>query len=924
MSLRRIQATKLILLPCLTGVLTGVGTIGFVELINLVQWLAIGSTDWPLRTIPHLHWARVLLVPMIGGLIVGPLVRFFAPEAEGHGVPEVIEAVMMRGGRIRKRVATVKSLASALTIGTGGSVGREGPVVQIGAALGSTLGQLLRLPAEQIKTLAACGAAGGIAAVFNAPIAEAFFALEVITGNFAMPAFGPVILSSVLATVVSRAYFGDHPAFIVQPYELASVVEIVAYMGLGLFCGIVAVAFVWTMDRFETLAPRLPVPKQWRPAVGGVVLGALILVLPYLYGVGYGTMDAALSGRLSWHLLALLIPAKIIATSLTLASGGSGGVFLPALYIGSVAGGLYGVAVQYLLGSLAAGSGAYALVGMAGVLAAATHSPITAMILLFEVTGDYKIILPVMIVVTLATLIGRALKEDSLYTLKLSRQGIALHRREDIIMRSHTVGAVMRPAEWVIGDGTPLGDIIQCFLQHAVISAYVTDRDDHLVGAISIHDIKDPAVAELGPLVVASEIAERNVQSLNPGDTLAECMDRFVLSEAGELPVVDSSGKLVGVVSRRDVLRVYSTELLRHEYLGAATRDDRGTGAARSLRLPPELSIVRVPTPSWLAGRSLREANLRVTHNLTVVAVQHGGHGEDQLPEPEVPLAAQDILVVVGRPADIEQFRGPMVRGTASLVLVVVMAACLACTALPATAREAPRRSVPLAGGSGCEVRDSVLIHGQRESHDIALTFDACPTRHVPGFAPEIVDELVKAEVPATFFISGKWAESHPENLRMLAAVPFFAIALHGYRHHRLNGAAPATILGEIEDGRAALEKLGVRPQALFRPPFGDRPPGLAALAYRAGVTAVLWDVAPGDPSPNETAAAIERDVLRQAHGGSIIVLHVNGRGVGTAAAVPHLVTRLRERGFRFVTVEELVRQCGADSSRGGQSRSDP
>jgi len=175
LSLRRIQATKLIILPCLTGVLTGAGTIAFVELINLVQWLAIGSTEWPLRVIPQLHWYRVLLVPAIGGLIVGPLVHVLAPEAAGHGVPEVIEAVILRGGRIRRRVATVKSLASALTIGTGGSVGREGPIVQIGAALGSTISQLLRLPAEQTKTLAACGAAAGIAAVFNAPIAGAFF-----------------------------------------------------------------------------------------------------------------------------------------------------------------------------------------------------------------------------------------------------------------------------------------------------------------------------------------------------------------------------------------------------------------------------------------------------------------------------------------------------------------------------------------------------------------------------------------------------------------------------------------------------------------------------------------------------------------------------------------------------------------------------
>ena len=652
-SLRRVRATQLIFLPCLTGALTGAATIGFVELINAVQWVAIGSTDWPLHVVPSLSWWRLLLVPAIGGLVVGPFVHFLAPEAEGHGVPEVIEAVMLRGGRICRRVATVKSIASALTIGTGGSVGREGPVVQIGAGLGSTIGQMLRLPAEQTKTLAACGAAAGIAAVFNAPIAGAFFALEVITGNFAMPAFSPVILSSVLATVVSRAYFGDHPAFVVQPYALESLMEIVAYVGLGVFCGVVAVAFVWTMDHGEALALRMPIPKMWRPAVGGLLLGAMIVFLPHLYGVGYGTMDGALSGSLPWQLLAALLPMKILATSLTLASGGSGGVFLPSLYIGSVAGGLYGVAMQHGLGGIAAGSGAYALVSMAGVLAAATHSPITAMILLFEVTGDYKIILPVMIVATLATMLARALKEDSLYTLKLSRQGIALHRREDLVMRGHTVGELMQAPTWVLSDRTIIADILRLFLEHDVVHAYVTNGGGQFVGTISIHDIKHPELRDLGPLVVAGEIADPNMHTVAPGHTLAECLEYFVMSEHDELPVVDAAGALVGVVSRRDVLRLYTSELLRHEYLGVSAPASDG---GRPTGLPPGFTFARVPAPPWLAGRSLRDANLRAAYNLTVVAVRHGATAEDHLPDPEQPLQSDDVLVMVGRPSDIDAF----------------------------------------------------------------------------------------------------------------------------------------------------------------------------------------------------------------------------------------------------------------------------
>jgi CIC family chloride channel protein len=327
----------------------------------VVRECVIGSTDLPLRVLEHLRWYHIVAAPVLGGLIVGLLIRYLAPEAEGHGVPEVIEAVMLRGGRIRRRVAAVKAIASAVTIGSGGSVGREGPIVQIGAAVGSAIGQFLRFPPEQLRTLAACGSAAGIAAVFNAPIAGAFFALEVIMGNFAVSSFSPVILASVFATVVSRAYFGDHPAFIVQPYRFESLYEIPTYAGLGVVCGAIGTALIWTMDRFESTLRLIPVPRMWKPALGGVGLGLMIMFIPNLYGVGYGTMDAALRGDLPWQNLAVLVPAKMAATSLTLASGGSGGVFLPSLYIGAVAGELYGILVHAALPLRTAGAGAYAL-----------------------------------------------------------------------------------------------------------------------------------------------------------------------------------------------------------------------------------------------------------------------------------------------------------------------------------------------------------------------------------------------------------------------------------------------------------------------------------------------------------------------------------------------------------------------------------
>jgi CIC family chloride channel protein len=659
-SLRGRQIAQLVLLPSFTGVCTALTAIAFVSLIDAVQWLALGSTELPLHVLPGIHWLRILLVPAIGGAIVGPLVHYLAPEVRGHGVPEVIEAFVLRGGRIRGRVAAVKSLASALTIGSGGSVGREGPIVHIGAAVGSVLAQRLALPPEQMRTLAACGTAGGIAAVFNAPIAGAFFALEVITGNFAMPSFGPVILSSVLATVVSRAWFGDAPAFVVQPYELTSAFEILTYAGLGLVCGAVGVAFIWNLRAFERLAAHTPIPAIWRPAAGGLVLGALILAVPNLYGVGYATMSDALRGAIPWMWLALLLPAKLVATSVTLASGGSGGVFLPSLYLGSIAGGLYGVALHALLPEQTSASGAYALVGMGGVLAAATHSPITALLLLIEVTGDYKIVLPVMIVVTLATLASRALESDSIYTLSLTRRGIQLHRRQDLAMRSHSVGEVMREAVAVLPEGLTIDAVARAFLEGQWVRAYVVDREQRLVGAVSIHDLQDPQILKLGPLVIAHDLAERNVHRVTPVDSLASCMDHFVLSDHDELPVVGAQGELVGVISHRDVLRIYSTELIRSEFLGVSDPAHAASGARGPVFLAPGQTTARVPVPRRLVGQSLREANLRAADRLTVVGIHPNGERFERLPDPDRPLVRGDTLVVVGRPEDIAQFQTEM------------------------------------------------------------------------------------------------------------------------------------------------------------------------------------------------------------------------------------------------------------------------
>ena len=431
----------LIVTALLVGLLTGVGAMIFRFLIRGVAW--VGYVWIPMVTE---QWGKayIVFVPAVGGLLVGLLVYNFAREAKGHGVPEVMEAVALRGGRIRPVVAVVKSLASSICIGTGGSVGREGPIVQIGSALGSSIGQVLNLSDDRISNLVACGAAGGIAATFNAPISGVIFALEVIMGGrFSVRYFSSVVVSAVAASVVGRVVLGDIPAFAIPfEYGIVSLWEYLFYPILGVLAAVTGVIFVrslyWTEDLFDAWKGV----REWvKPGIGGVLLGVLALayplamdtlrwgVTPQVYNVGYEIIESALSSHLALGVAAALLVLKLIATILTLGSGGSGGVFAPSLFMGAMLGAAFQLALIRIFPALLAPAGAYALVGMAAVFAAGAHAPITAVLILFELTGDYRIILPLMLTVVVATTLAqRMLGGESIYTLKLTRRGVRLRR----------------------------------------------------------------------------------------------------------------------------------------------------------------------------------------------------------------------------------------------------------------------------------------------------------------------------------------------------------------------------------------------------------------------------------------------------------------------------------------------------------------
>ena len=554
------------LLATIVGLAGGFGAIGFRYLIDLFQTITYGAKGNLLEVVTATPWYWKVWVPALGGMVVGPLVYFLAREAKGHGVPEVMEAVALRKGVIRKRVVLVKSLASAVSIGTGGSVGREGPIVQIGSAIGSTIGQLLNVSAERIRTLVGCGAAAGIAATFNAPIAGSMFALEIILGDFGLATFSPIVISSVVATAVSRHFLGNTPAFIVPPYRLVSAWELPLYVLLGLFCALVAVAFTTTLYKTEDVFDGFKFPEYLKAVVGGLILGLIALLFPHILGVGYPAIDLALAGRLSWWFMLLLVAFKILATSTTIGSGGSGGIFAPSLFLGAMAGGFFGNGIHALFPDTTASAGAYSIVGMAAVVGGTTHGPLSAILILFEMTGNYRIILPLMIACIISSVAAGQLLKESIYTLKLARRGVNIRAGKEVnVLRAIRVEEAMNPNVETIAENLTLGTLAEKISKSKYNSFPVVDDQGHLTGILSYLDYQDVVFdRDLENLVVAKELATPKVVTVFQNDTLYTALEKISAKDFSILPVVSPSDprKLLGVVTRRDIMGAYNKAVL--------------------------------------------------------------------------------------------------------------------------------------------------------------------------------------------------------------------------------------------------------------------------------------------------------------------------------------------------------------------------
>ena len=565
----------LMVLALVVGCASGAAVVLFREAIDLVQMAVYGTDHDRLSMhVARLPWWQVLLAPAAGGLVVGLFIYFFLPGRRSQGVADVIEAEQIHGGWMSSRVGLLSAIASALSIGAGASVGREGPAVHLGASLGAWLARRLHLTRSLNRTLLGCGVAAAVAGSFNAPLAGALFANEVVIGHYALKAFAPVVVASVAGTAISRYYFGDFPAFALVNNPLASFWEFPAFVGLGVACAVCAILLMHSIVVATELSKRTPIPSWTKPAVAGLAIGAMALVMPQVLGVGYGVTEDAMLHAYGFGTLLIILAAKIIATAISLGWGFSGGVFSPALVVGAVCGGAYGIVATSIFPALSAGVPAYTVVGMGAVAAAVLGAPISTTLIIFEMTSDYTLTLAVMVAVVVASEFSHHFYDRSFFVRQLRERGMDLKQGiESEVMQTIAINAVMRSNLSTVTMSTDLETLRHLLQDSSVGELFVVRDNGELHGTITLSDLSDFAFDhDLDGLVNASDVARPHPPMLSRHDDIGAAVQLMDRSGESIIPVTESDldRTLVGAVTHDDVMTEFNRVLMerRREELG--------------------------------------------------------------------------------------------------------------------------------------------------------------------------------------------------------------------------------------------------------------------------------------------------------------------------------------------------------------------
>ncbi|MCH2395335.1 chloride channel protein [Oceanibaculum sp.] len=558
---------RLSILSVAIGVLAAFGAILFREAIQLFQSGFLGFRGESIATLLREQpWWRTLLAPTLGGLLIGLLIRYAMPGGRARGVPDVIEASALRGGRIDGGSGLLSAVLCSISIGSGASVGREGPAVHLGATTASWLSRRFRLGRSSVRTLLGCGVASAVAASFNAPMAGAFFALEVVIGHYGLQAFAPIVIASVIGAIVTRIHYGDYPAFFIPGTAEVSALEYPAFILLGLCAAAVAIIFVRSVDWGEWGVQRFRVPKLAAIVAAGFSVGLIGLILPEVMGVGYEATERAIQAQYGFWLLVALLAAKMAATALSLGGGFPGGVFSPSLFLGAMLGGAFGIVAAMPFPQHAAGTGAYTLVGMAAVSGAVLGAPISTVLMLFEMTGDYEITIAAMVAVAVSSLATRSLLGHSYFTWQLAKRGLSIKGGHEVgVLQEIRVRRLLRRDHEVVAPEDDIVEVRNHLLKAPQAELFVV-KEGRLIGILTLADLGAAAFdGKPGKAPTAGEAMRADPPFLTADDTLEAAVKLFSQVEEGLLPVVETrhGRRLAGCLHERDVMRAYNRALIK-------------------------------------------------------------------------------------------------------------------------------------------------------------------------------------------------------------------------------------------------------------------------------------------------------------------------------------------------------------------------
>ncbi len=613
------------------------------------------------RAVADAPWYLRLLIPAVGAALGGVLVTYAARRAGGGGIAAIMEAVNLRHGLLSLSRAAWTGVASILALGTGGSVGREGAIVQLAAASGSRVGRSLGLTEVRVRILVAAGAGAGIAAAYNTPIAGTLFVLEIVAGSFATDLIGPTAIAAVVGTLIGRIYLWHGPIYDVPRFEMGAPQELLGFAAIGLLAAVVAALFVGSLRAGERVFSRILAPRWARAGLGGLLVGAIAIRLPEVCGNGYESIVDILHERIAFPALLLVFGGKLLATVSSVTSGSPGGVFTPTLFLGAALGGLVGDFAHSVFPNATGAAGNYALVGMGAMLAATTRAPITATVFIAEISGDYLVLMPQLLASVLASTL--TYRMDSVYTRELRRRDIPWEGTlEQKIVNSVRARDIMRPEAPVLRADAPFEDVVRLFTTTRASCVYIVDDAGHLLGVIELHTIKEILAAqELDHLVIAQDLVQptRSVPADTPLSTVNE---KLWFLDTGEVPVVESGAdsRFLGVVTQRDLLGFLDREILRRNLLLSEVRwRDGFEKGIDYLELPEGYRLEILDVPHELVGKTLEQAQLRSRHGLNVIAVSttdDQGNQRRHAPDPAYRLGGSDRLIVVGSSEDVEAF----------------------------------------------------------------------------------------------------------------------------------------------------------------------------------------------------------------------------------------------------------------------------